>query len=423
MADGRMSGFTIPPDDRVQRAVTDPHRLALLNAAAILDSPPDESFDRLTRLASELLDAPVSLVSLVAEDRQFFKSSVGLPEPLADQRETSLSQSICQYVVANREPLVIHDARLDHRLQENSAVRDLGVVAYLGVPIKVSQGQVLGSFCAIDGVPRKWTAKQVSIMQDLAASMRQEIEMRLLVRQLQENHLTLRQEKVEAEEMAQMLAHDLRTPLSGILGNLELAELRLKQGRSLTTELANAKVSADFLMQLVNSLMDLNKAEAGGLTLKIEPVSPFKLVEDAVGHVEPLARVSNVDLVTRANPETLDLLGDSLQLRRLLINLIANAIQNTPRQGRVEVRIFSPDAETCVFEVEDSGRGIPKDAFDLIFEKFGQVEARRFNASGTGLGLPLCKWVVNAHGGAISVQSELGQGTVFRVELPAQAPG
>src|SRR5918997_6238455 len=128
----------------------DPARLAALRSTDLLDSLPEPSFDRLTRLAAKILRAPVALVSLVDGDRQFFKSSLGLPEPWASLRETPLSHSFCQHVVHAAAPLVIADARAHPLVRDNPAIRDLGVVAYLGLPLATADGAVLGSFCVID---------------------------------------------------------------------------------------------------------------------------------------------------------------------------------------------------------------------------------------------------------------------------------
>ena len=156
----------------------DPSRLEALRLTGLMDSPPEASFDRLTRLAARLLRAPVSLVSLVDDCRQFFKSAVGLPVPWDSARETPLSHSFCQHVVASGRRMVVNDARLDPLVRENRAIPDLGVIAYLGIPLVTADGHVLGSFCAIDGAPRDWTSEEVDTMTDLAASVSTEIELR-----------------------------------------------------------------------------------------------------------------------------------------------------------------------------------------------------------------------------------------------------
>jgi PAS domain S-box-containing protein len=166
-----------------------PLRIASLRRTALLDTLPEPEFDRPSRLAARVLRAPVALVSLVDEDRQFFKSCIGLPEPWASRRETPLSHSFCQHVVATGRPLVVEDARRDPLVRDNLAVDDLGVAAYLGVPLRAPDGQVIGSFCVIDGRPREWSDEDRGILQDIAESVMTEIELRLDVvglRQAQE---------------------------------------------------------------------------------------------------------------------------------------------------------------------------------------------------------------------------------------------
>ena len=117
-------------------AASDSDRLDALHATGLLDSDISPSFDRLARLASKVLNAPVALVSLVDTDRQFFKSCLGLPEPWASQRGTPLSHSFCQHAVATREPLIVEDSREHELLRDNPAIRDIGVIAYAGIPTR-----------------------------------------------------------------------------------------------------------------------------------------------------------------------------------------------------------------------------------------------------------------------------------------------
>ena len=163
--------------DGQSSAVHAPERLRELHRSMLLDSPPEESFDRLTRLTSTVLNVPVALVSLVDSDRQFFKSCLGLPQPWAAQRQTPLSHSFCQHVVESRRPLVVSDAREHPLLRNNPAIRDLGIIAYAGAPLISPNGQVLGTLCAIDHQPRHWTTEQVEILCNLAGSVLSEIQL------------------------------------------------------------------------------------------------------------------------------------------------------------------------------------------------------------------------------------------------------
>lgn len=150
-----------------REALEDPERMADVAASGLLDSPPEKSFDRLTRLAARLMNAPTALVTLVDKDRQFFKSEVGLAQPWAGERQTRLSHSFCQWVVSGRENVVVEDANEHAILKSNLAIRDLGVVAYAGVPLAGRKGNPIGSFCAIDSKSRAWSPEELATLEDL----------------------------------------------------------------------------------------------------------------------------------------------------------------------------------------------------------------------------------------------------------------
>ncbi len=157
-----------------------PDRLAAVRRTMLLDTPPEEGFDRLTRMAARLLGAPVALVSLVAEDYEFFKSSTGLPEPWASRRCTPLAYSFCRHVISSGEAVVVEDARRHPLVRSSPAVRELGWIAFAGVPLANSEGLVLGALCVIDGMPRLWSERDLGLLQDLAASVVSEIELHAL---------------------------------------------------------------------------------------------------------------------------------------------------------------------------------------------------------------------------------------------------
>ena len=175
-------------------AVLDPARLAELRATGLLDSPAEEAFDRLTRLAARLLDAPVALVSLVDADRQWIKSQFGLASPLAETRETPVRTSCCRHAVAAGETLAIEDARI-HPLTASYAES----VAYLGAPLRTAEGHVLGTLCVVDQRPRAWTAEHAETLEALAASVSAEIRLRrdLHERQAAEQALSRRNDLLE----------------------------------------------------------------------------------------------------------------------------------------------------------------------------------------------------------------------------------
>lgn len=149
----------------VESEITDPDRLQALYATGLLDSPPDEAYDRITRAAAAALDAPSAAMSLIDVDRQFFKSSVGMGD---DERQTPLDRSVCQYAVANGSALLLEDARTDPVFRNHPAVRDGTMVAYLGIPLTDNDDNAVGTLCVFDVKPRLWGTGHVRILSDLA---------------------------------------------------------------------------------------------------------------------------------------------------------------------------------------------------------------------------------------------------------------
>ncbi len=400
------------------RVLHDPKRLDVLAATGLLDTPPEEAFDRLTQLATLILHAPVSLISLVEKDYQFFKSQKGLPEPWASERTTPLSHSFCQHVVACASPLVVADARQNPLLQTNAAIRDLKVIAYLGIPLTTPEGQTLGSFCTIDAEPRVWTEREIEIMQGLASFVMNEIQLRLLARHFHANYLELRDLELEREEMVQMLVHDLRNPLSSLLMGLDLLDA-MEDVETGQEYLKGAKKGAQSLLRMVNDILDISKSQAGRLHLDLSDVSAKEVVHVACTLLARMAADAGVKIKTNVPPDLPSFRGDKEKIRRVLVNLISNAIQHTLRNGEIEISVLrDPKTLRTIFQISDTGTGIPKEAFGEIFEKFGNSKIKKTDRISTGLGLSFCKMAAEAHGGTISVESEFGHGTTFQFDIP-----
>ena len=164
--------------ETVAAALANPERLAILHNTGLMDTPVDHAFDRFTRLASRILHAPISMISLLDENRQFIKSCIGLPEPLATERVVAPSAAFCQYVVSSAEPLIIEDARLHPVLCDIPAVTVFKVVSYAAMPLNSLEGYCLGTLCVMAYEPRRWTSEEMAILEDLAALVITEIELR-----------------------------------------------------------------------------------------------------------------------------------------------------------------------------------------------------------------------------------------------------
>ncbi|MFN8598465.1 MAG: GAF domain-containing protein [Anaerolineae bacterium] len=220
-------------------------------------------------------------------------------------------------------------------------------------------------------------------------------------------------------EFVQNISHELRTPLAIVRGYAELLDSGEMGDLS---EAARESVSviarrSRMLGKLLDDLLSILSAETGKLAR--EQVDMTKLVESLIEEFQPVVKQTHINLSAQVAPHAAAVNGDPVQLRRVLDNLLSNATKFTPAGGSIAVRLSSADSSVTL-EVSDSGIGIPADQLTRIFERFYQVDGstkRRYG--GVGLGLSLVKEIVEGHGGRVSVESEVGKGSTFRVVLPA----
>ena len=239
-----------------------------------------------------------------------------------------------------------------------------------------------------------------------------------LYEQLQQNYKRLLEVEKLRDDMRNMIVHDLRTPLTSLIMGMEMVA---GQGplSEMQREMMNIATSGGrTLLAMINDLLDVEKMESGAIQLDYEPLSAAELVATAVEQVASLAAMERTPIVTAIDPESPLFAGDANLLSRTLVNLIANAVKFT-RGGTVTVTAARGEGDVIRFAVRDTGAGIPAEAFERIFEKFGQLDAH--TKVGTGLGLAFCKLAVEAHGGRIQVESALGMGSTFSFTIPVSA--
>ncbi len=164
-------------DLRAGGALQDPKRLAAVRASGLLDTLPTAGFDRITRLGAAVLNVPTTFISLVEDHRDFYLSHCGFGEPLASERQAT-GQTFCHFTIQGERPLIIPDTRADPVYTKVPTVRSMGIAAYLGVPLVLLSGEVIGAFCAVDFVTRAWSEAQILAATDLASLVESEIELR-----------------------------------------------------------------------------------------------------------------------------------------------------------------------------------------------------------------------------------------------------
>jgi CheY-like chemotaxis protein/nitrogen-specific signal transduction histidine kinase len=239
----------------------------------------------------------------------------------------------------------------------------------------------------------------------------------------------LREAKEEAEranrakgEYLSRMSHELRTPLNAILGFaqlLELEELTAEQRENLHYILSAAR----HLLALINEVLDIATIEAGRLPLSLEPVAVADVVAEAVSLIRPLADQHQVLLVSPALDDHAHVRGDRQRLKQILLNLLSNAVKYNRPGGRVELELGPGDPERMRVHVLDSGPGIAAEALAQLFVPFERMGSEETGIEGAGLGLPLSRRLAEAMGGTVEVETTVGQGSDFWVELPvAEGP-
>jgi signal transduction histidine kinase/DNA-binding NarL/FixJ family response regulator len=416
-------------------------RLDDLLALQILDTPEEERFDRITRLASNMLGFPVVLVSLIDSERQWFKSRHGL-----DFTETPRDISFCAHAIHSEEVFVVENALEDPRFLDNPLVSgDFHLRFYAGVPLRGLKGHRIGTFCMIDKRPRILSDKELRTFHDLAALAQREIDARRLTEAIQRiseqdaelqrinifleagieertRQLTqaLNAAKAVNEEKSVFLAnmsHEIRTPLHGVLATLHLAldTGPAAQGRR---HVENALRAGQKLMRIVDDILDFSKMEAGKLQLENIPVDIPALLEEHAALFEPVSLAKGLQLRVKP-PVNLPrgLLGDPFRLGQVLGNFIGNAVKFTIA-GEVIVQA-TVDSETddhavLLFSVQDTGIGLSDDQLEKLFQSFQQADlstSRHFG--GSGLGLVICRQLAALMDGQVGVQSVQGHGSTF----------
>jgi len=255
-------------------------------------------------------------------------------------------------------------------------------------------------------------------------SLHDEVEMTR--KELEEKNKELVRMEEFKEKLVQMVVHDLKNPLSGIMGNLQLLHI---QGPGLEPErfneiLLRTEESSKQLLGMILNILDVGRLEENKLVLRLKSLQPAELVDSCLREAQGLATRQEIMLRREVGEALPELTGDPDLLVRVLGNLVSNALKHTPSRGRVELGAARAE-EGIEFWVRDYGEGIPPDLLPRIFDKFvvgtGAGEGRA-SAYDTGLGLTFCKMAVEAHGGAIRVDSSPGKGSTFSFTLPLRRP-
>jgi signal transduction histidine kinase len=376
----------------------------------VLDTDPESDFDDITKLAAEICGTPISIITLLDEQRQWFKSSVGL-----DITESNRENSFCGHVIADQNNnLIIEDAKEDTRFHDNPHVIDGWLRSYAGIPIVNPEGFALGALCVIDDQARKLEPFQIHALEKLANQVTKLLELRRHNYRLTESHNALSQRYKDLEQFSHIVSHDLKSPLNNIMQLSEFftdmyGDALDENGRQMIGYIGQ---SAKELKTLIDGILDHYKYD----TLDVSQREKIRFRE----FTEYIVNLLNVkgDFEFVFPDEKSRFWSNKMALGQVLYNLIANAIKyNDKEKGLIEISCDRQGDEIVLF-VKDNGPGIPESQFKKIFEIFGTLGTTdRSGNKGTGIGLSTVSKLVQKLGGRIEVESELGKGSTFKVFL------
>jgi signal transduction histidine kinase len=418
----------------VNSVLWDAERLDVLRQTGLLDTPAEEEFDRLTRLVCRLLGVPAALVSLVEANRQFFKSAIGLPEPWLLRRESSLLHSFCQHVVTRGAPLLVQDATKHPLVAENLAISELGVVAYLGMPLTTSDGHIIGALCAIDTEPRTWLPGDAAALRDLATMTIAETTLRRLARAMDERIV----EEVAAREseragvrrleslrrLASGMAHEFAGLMQSVQSGVRLATSRIEEDPAAAQSLL--ALVAD-VARRGGTMTDRLRLFVAHAERRLQGVDVGNLLR-RLARVECSRRAPDVQTSLAIEDELPDVLADPDELHALLTVLVSTACGAMAEGGvlvlTAEVELvaapglhraaLTPGTYVRV-SVADSGTGVDGQGGEAAgADAFSSNSTGRRPAPEITLALDLADQM----GGALTREREPGIGANFLLWLP-----
>jgi signal transduction histidine kinase/ActR/RegA family two-component response regulator len=370
----------------------------------------------------QLCRADAALIYLLDGDVYRVARSSGVPAEVSDYiaaHPFALDPgTLSGRVGLARVPGQIEDVLLDESYGRADAQRVAGFRTVVAAPLLLDD-DLVGVLNLWRSDVRPFDERETTLLAAFAAHAAVAIRNAHLVRALEVRSAELEVASRHKSEFLASMSHELRTPLNAVIGFSEVllermfGDLNERQDEYLRDILASGR----HLLELLNDVLDLSKVEAGAMELALAPVDVGTVVEQCVGFMRERATSKNLQLTADVTPGIGPVNADDLRLKQILLNLLSNAVKFTPSGGSVEVTVRRDGAEVVV-RVVDTGVGIPAADRERIFDSFQQAGRSAARVEGTGLGLTLCKRIVELHGGQIEVDSIEGSGSTFSVRLP-----
>ena len=382
-------------------------RQRALRSYRLLDTPPEIDYDNITQLASYICKTPISLISLLDGERNWFKSTVGVPFT-----ESPRSLSFCGHAIHKpEEVMIVEDARLDKRFYDNPLVEEMkAAIFYLGVPIKSEEGLPLGTLCVFDDKPRRLEDEQITAMKALAKQVESHIKSRKHTIELQNTHRKLEKTNNLLSDFAAVASHDIKLPIASIVTTADILKTKYKSvlDEDGLNRLSLIKECSFTINEYISGMLEMYTSDKGlsddfeliNLKQLLESVQKINMCEDKCQFWLP--------------SETHVLNSNKIALTQIFTNLFTNAVKYNDKNSCIVNVNFSEDASHYKFTVTDNGPGIPEEHLGNIFKLFKTALPKdNTGKKGNGIGLSIVKKLIRKLNGRIYVSSELGKSTTF----------
>jgi signal transduction histidine kinase len=390
-----MKAAVLPPDEQ--------ERLHELYKYDLLDTSNESDFDEIVQLASRICKVPISLISLIDADRQWFKAKVGV-----DLSETTRDESICSHAILQDEMLEINDMQQDTRFSQASLLLDGDPIRfYAGVPLVTERGYKLGTLCVIDNkAPHTLDEEQVFALKVLARQVIKLIELRSRNKELQ--HLIGTQNRITS-----IIAHDVRNPLAALKAIIELKTSGMLTEDETTEMLTMSAKQLDSTLDMVANVVDWGKLQMKIKKLQKQPVNVHEQAALVLNSYNLSATLKHNQLLNKV-PEDMILQTDAQALQFVLRNLLSNANKFT-EHGSITIQAHEIH-DRIELQICDTGIGIAQGKINNLFDtqKNNSTPGTQ-NEKGSGLGLLLIKEFLDKINGRIHIQSEEGSGTCVTI--------
>ncbi|GAA2505312.1 GAF domain-containing sensor histidine kinase [Winogradskya humida] len=387
-------------------------RLAALYELDILDSEPEKDFDDIVALASTVCGVPMSLVSLLDADRQWFKASVG-----TDLTETARDISFCSHAILGKDLLVVPDATQDPRFADNPTVSDDGGIRfYAGAPLLTTDGYALGSLCVVDSQPRRLDLEQLQALRALARQVTSQLELRRYASALANTTARLQVLERHKDELAYLVGGELRSSLR--LMRSYLADLGDKGTHDLElADLLGRATSAHVrgFSELLDHLNSMAEAGSGSDSLHMREIDLTRLTQRAVEAVRPIAATKQIWILNQSGGPSLPIIADPVRLEQVLMHLLFAAIKYTPPGGRVRVGTDIESGPTVRLDDMDMPDGIRPDLFPHLY--YGAIASPTV-VPGPDKGIAVAKRILDAHHATVALSDRPGDGTSLHLVFP-----